>query len=116
MRSSVSHPSSIDLPERPGGNAGFTDADIAHYRDKFGHDPVYHRGPDGIKEAIDQVFRDMNKSPISPGVFSFEETVDFLNRFKFLYSESPRVGQLDLWPVTRDWLRTQLGPTIPVPD
>lgn len=52
---------SINLPTRiNGGHKSMAAEDLVRYREKFGRDPVTHRGPNGIKEAIDGISTGIN--------------------------------------------------------
>jgi len=78
---------------------GIADFDEAAYIQKFGHAPAYHQDLAWESSVIRRG---------RTGVFSDREQVDLLLNVKDLYSIPP-YDKMNMWPVTRDWLRKQLG-------
>lgn len=104
----------INLPTRiNGGYKSMASDELIRYREKFGRDPVTHRGPNGIKEAIDGIFDGnqwANEVTLAPA-----QQQQLLNELRVLYAQDARFAHLKLWPPTRDWLKRQL-PTMTIPN
>jgi hypothetical protein len=106
----------INLPERPPpGNGGFDLEDVTHYHEKFGRDPVYHQGQDGIAGAIGKIFTDMGVSYTDNISLNLAQKKQLVRRLCHLYQHDVRYKHLQAWPATRDWLKRQL-PDLPIPD
>ena len=106
----------INLPTRVGGGFKSMSAEeLATYQAKFGRDPVTHRGPNGIKEAIDEIW-DRNGFPDKQTLTGSQKQT-LINELRSLYAEDPRFSHLKLWPATRDWLKRHFsGGSLTIPD
>jgi hypothetical protein len=83
------------IPIRRGPDAMF-DAD---YFQKFGKNPVYHGstgGPGSLANMLGVIERNLRSGQIT--------TQQMVNQVNDLYT-TPPFSDLNLWPVTRDWLR-----------
>ena len=87
--------------------------DVQHYKEKCGRDPVYHKGPNGIKEAIDQVFKDMDIPDDGSVLLTVAQKSELVESLCRLYQHDSRFSHLKLWPVTRDWLLKNTSIAIP---
>jgi hypothetical protein len=88
----------IALPARP----GTSQFDAVAYKQKFGHDPIYHQGMGGIKGEIDKIMTGMQGELVTDVAKQA-----LLNTVRDLYTRPP-YDKVNMWPVTRDWLRKQL--------
>ncbi len=71
----------------------------AAYREKFGHDPVYHGGSiqnGGLAANLNSIRSKLDNGTIGVG--------EMLIMVKELYESAP-YRNTNMWPVTRDWLR-----------
>ncbi len=71
----------------------------ADYFQKFGKNPVYHGskgGPDSLANRLGAIRRRLDRGEIS--------TQQMVNQVNDLYTNPP-FADLNLWPITRDWLR-----------
>jgi hypothetical protein len=88
---------------------------LADYQAKFGRNPVFHQGPDGIKTAIDKIFRD-NQFPYQQTLTPAQQQT-LINELHSLYAQDSRFMHLKLWPATRDWLKAHFsGGSLNIPD
>jgi hypothetical protein len=98
---------SIALPKHP---RNLTPDEVTDYIADYGHPPIYHQGPDGIKTAIDAEFRAMTLNPTASDFsLGIPAKNELLERMHKLYTQDARFKDLQGWPATRDWLRNQLG-------
>jgi len=88
------------------------------YKDKFGHPPVYHRGPkggggtEGITERVGRAIKKagLNQNHSTP-VDDILIKKTLLLEFKDIYTKEVPYSHLQAWPIARDWLRKNLPET-----
>ena len=90
----------IPLPKRP-GYGGF---DAAEYAANFGHPPVFHQGSVAEGSLVQALAQVRNEFP--GGTPTPELKSALLIRLQQVYESAP-YQKLNLWPIARDWLRTQ---------
>lgn len=97
----------INLPRSKDKMSGDFEEEYAKKFDK--EKPVYHQGPGGLVEKIDQIFTELGYPPkSSPLNLLPNEKKSMIDKLKKLYTLEEPAKHLNAWPATRDWLEANV--------